>query len=76
MFFIENFYLCSYGDNIQLYIFDCNMNDIKEKLYRDLETLDIWFYNYMALSSGEVNFMYLGSNLSVDEIFVYKDFKA
>ena len=52
------------------------MNDIKEKLYRDLETLDIWFYNYMALSSGEVNFMYLGSNLSVDEIFVYKDFKA
>ena len=29
----------------------------------------------MALNPGRCNFLCLGSNLSVDEIFVYKNFK-
>ena len=44
------------------------MNVVKKELYRDFEILDTWF-------SGKCNFMCLGSNLSVDEIFVYKNFK-
>ena len=44
------------------------MNVVKEELYRDFEILDTWF-------SGKCNFMCLGSNLSVDEIFAYKNLK-
>ena len=52
------------------------VNVVKEKLYKDFEVLDIWFYdNYMALCPGKCNFMWLGSNLSLDEISIYKNFK-
>ena len=52
------------------------MNVVKEKIYRDFEVLGAWFYdNYMAINSGKCNFMHLGSNLSVGEIFVPKNFK-
>ena len=75
-YFIENCYLCNYADGNTLYAFDCNMNVVKEKLYKDFEVLDTWFYdNYMALNPGKCNFMCLGSNLSLDEIFVYKNLK-
>ena len=75
-YFIENSYLCNYADENRLYVFDCNMNVVKEKLYKDFEVLDKWFYdNYMALNPGKCNFMFLGSNLLVVEIFVYESFK-
>ena len=75
-YFIENCYLCNYADDNTLYAFDCNMNVVKEKLYKDFEELDTWFYdNYMALNPGKCNFMNLGSNLSLDEIFVYNSLK-
>ena len=75
-YFIENCYLCNYADDNALHAFDCNMNVIKEALYKDFEVLDTWFYeNYMVLNPGKCNFMCLGSNLSLDEIFVYKNFK-
>ena len=52
------------------------MNAVKEKVSSDIEILDAWFYdNYIALNSGKCNFMCLRSNLSVDEICVYKNFK-
>ena len=52
------------------------LNVVKEKLNKDFEVLDIWFYdNYMALYPGKSNFMWLGSNLSLDEISIYKNFK-
>ena len=52
------------------------VNVVKEKLNKDFEVLDIWFYdNYMALCPGKCNFMWLGSNLSLDEISIYKNFK-
>ena len=52
------------------------MNVVKGKLYRDFEIRDTWLYNnYMALNPGKCNFMCLGSNLSVDEIFVHENFK-
>ena len=57
--FIENCYLCNYADDNTLYAFDCNMNVVKEKLYKDFEVLDTWFYdNYMALHPGKCNFMF------------------
>ena len=75
-YFIENYYLCNYPEDDTLYVFDCNMNFVKEKLYKDFEVLDTWFYdNYMSFDPGKCNFMCLRSNLSVDEIFVYKNFK-
>ena len=75
-YFIENCYLCNYADDKTLYAFDCNINVVKEKLCKDFEVLDTWFYdNYIALNPGKCNFMCLGSNLSLDEIFVYKNFK-
>ena len=59
-----------------MYVFDCNINVVKEKLYKDFEVLDKWSYdNYMALNPGKCNFMCLGSNLLGSEIFVYKNFK-
>ena len=49
---------------------------IKDKLYKDSGVLDTSLYDsYVALNPGKCNFMCLGSNLSVDEIFVYKNFK-
>ena len=52
------------------------VNVVKEKLYKDFEVLDTWFYdNYMALYPGKCNFMCLESNLSLDEISIYKNFK-
>ena len=39
----DMFYLiekCNYADDNTLYAFDCNMNVVKEKLYKDLEVLD------------------------------------
>ena len=52
------------------------MNVVKEKLYNDFEILDTWFCdNYMALKTRKYNFMCLGSSLSLDQIFVYKNFK-
>ena len=75
-YFTENCYLCNYADDNTLYAFDCNMNVVKEKLYKNFEVLDTWFYdNYMALNPGKCNSMCLGSKLSLDEIFVYKIFK-
>ena len=74
-YFIENCYLCNYVDDNTLHLFDCNMNVVKEKLYKDFEVLDTWFYeNYMALNPRKCNFMCSGSNLLGDEIFVYKNF--
>ena len=59
-----------------MYVFDCNINIVKEKLYKDFGVLDTWSYdNYMALNPGKCNFMCLGSNLLGNEIFVYKNFK-
>ena len=47
-----------------------------KKNYKDFEVLDTWFYElYMALNPGKCNFMCSGSNLSLDEIFIYKNFK-
>ena len=75
-YFIEKCYSCNYADDNTSYAFDCNMNFVKEKLYKGFEVLDTGFYeNYMAFNPGKCNFMCLGSNLSVDEIFVYKKFK-
>ena len=74
-YFIENCYLCNYVDDNTLHVFDCNMNVVKEKLYKDFEVLDTWLYeNYMVLNPRKCNFMCLGSNLLGDEIFVYKNF--
>ena len=68
--------VCNYADDNILFAFNCSMNVVKEKLYKDFEVLDTWFYNnYMALNPGKCNFMCLGSNLSLDESFVYKNFK-
>ena len=76
LYFIENCYLCNYADHNTMHAFDRNMDVVKEKLYKDVEVLDTWFYgNYMALNPGKCNFMCLGSNLLEDEIFVYKNFK-
>ena len=59
-----------------MYVFDCSMNLVKEKLYKDFEVLDTWFYDsYMALNSGKCNFMCLRSNLLLDKTYVYKNFK-
>ena len=59
-YFIENCYLCNYADDNTLYAFDCNMNVVKDKLYKGFEVLDTWFYdNYMALNPGKCNFIYL-----------------
>ena len=75
-YFIENCYLCNYVDDNTLYAFDCNMNVIKEKLYKDFEVLDTLLYdNYMVLNPGKCDFTRLGSNVSLDEIFIYKNFK-
>ena len=64
------------ADDNTLYTFYCNINAVKEKLYKDFEVLEAWFYdNYMVSHPGKCNFMCLGSNLSLDEIFVYKNFK-
>ena len=52
------------------------MNVVIEKLYKDFEVLDTWLYeNYMAPNPGKCNFMCLGWNLPLDEVFVYKNFK-
>ena len=52
------------------------MNVVKEKLYKDFEVLDTWFYdNCMALNLRKCKFMCLGSNQSLGEIFVYENFK-
>ena len=52
-YFIENCYLSNYADDNTLYAFDCNMNVVKEKLYKDFMVLDTWFYaNYRALNPG------------------------
>ena len=52
------------------------MNLVKEKLYKDFEVLDTWFYDsYMALNPGKCNFMCLRSNLLLDKTYVYKNFK-
>ena len=72
-YFIESCYLWNYADDNTLYAFDCNMNVVKEKLYK---VLDTWFYdNYKALNPRKCSFMCLESNLSLDEIFIYKNFK-
>ena len=34
-YFIANCYLCNYADDNTSYAFDCNMNVVKEKLYKD-----------------------------------------
>ena len=75
-YFVENCCLCNYADDSTSYTFDCNTNVVAEKLYKDFEVLDTWFYdNYMALNPGKCNFTCLGSNLSLDKIFIYKNFK-
>ena len=75
-YFIENCYLCDYPDGNTLYAFNCNMNVVKEKLYKDFEVLDRWFYeNYMAFNPCKYNFMCLGSNRLLDEIFIYENFE-
>ena len=52
------------------------MNVVKEKLFKDSEVLDPWFYgNYMAFNHEKCNCICLGSNLSLDEIFLYKNLK-
>ena len=52
------------------------MNFVKEKLYKDFEVPDTWFYDKcMAHNPGKCNFMCLGSNISLNEIFVCKGFK-
>ena len=59
-----------------MYVFDCRMNLFKEKLYKDFEVLDTWFYdNYMALNPEKCNFMCLRLNLLLNKIYVYKNFK-
>ena len=76
LYFMENCYLSNYADDNTLYAFDCNMNIVKEKLYKDFVVLDTWFYgNFTTLNLGKCNFMCLGSNLSLHEIFAYKNFK-
>ena len=56
-YFIENCYLCNNVEGNTLYVFDCNMNVFKEKLYRDFEKLDKWSYeNYTTLNSRKFNF--------------------
>ena len=54
--FIKNCYLCNYADASLLYAFDCDMNVvIKQKLYKDIEVLDTWFYdNYYGSQSWKV----------------------
>ena len=75
-YFIEKFCVCNYVDANTLFAFDCNMNVVEEKLEKDFEELHTWSYNnYMALNPGKCNFMCLGSNLSLNEIFIYKNFK-
>ena len=75
-YFIESCYLSNHADDNTLYAFDCNINVVKEKLHKDFEELDTWYYdNYMAFNPGKCNFMCLEPNLSVDEIFVYQNFK-
>ena len=60
-----------------MYVFDCSMNIVKEKLYKDFEVLDTWFYDsYMVLNPGKCNFMCLRSNLLLDKTYVYKNFKV
>ena len=59
-----------------MYAFDCIINVVKEKLYKDFEVLDTWFFgNYMVLNPGKCNFVCLVSNLSLDKIFISKNFK-
>ena len=43
-YFIENCYLCNYADDNAPYVFDCNMNVVKEKLFKDFQVLDPWFF--------------------------------
>ena len=75
-YFIENCYLCNYADDNTMYVFSFNMYVVKDKLCKDSGVLDTSLYDsYVALNPGKYNFMCLGSNLSVDEIFVYKSFK-
>ena len=53
-YFTENCCLCNYADDSTLYAFYCNTNVVTEKLYKDFEVLDTWFYdNYMALNPGK-----------------------
>ena len=59
--FIENCYLCNYADDNKLYVFDCHMNVVKEKLYKDFEVLNRWFYDNFygfTLNPGKCNFMF------------------
>ena len=52
------------------------MNFVKEKLCKDFEVPGTWFCdNCMAHNPGKCNFMCLGSNIALDEIFVCKSFK-
>ena len=75
-YFIEKCCVCNYVDDNTLSAFDCYMNVVEEKLEKDFEELHTWSYNnYMALNPGKCNFLCLGSNLSLDEIFIYKNFK-
>ena len=39
-YFIENCYSCNYANDNTLYAFDCSMNVVKEKLYKEFEVLD------------------------------------
>ena len=50
-------------------------NIVKEKLYKHFEGTRRFYDNYVLLNPWKCNFMFLGSNLSVDEIFAYKNFK-
>ena len=63
----------TYGN--KFYVFDCNKNIVKEKLYREFEVLNTWFYdNYVALNFGKFNC--LVSNLLVDQNFVYEKYNG
>ena len=53
-----------------------NMNFVREQLYSDFQLLYTWFYdNYMFFNPRKSNFMGSGLNISVDKLFIYRNFK-
>ena len=63
LLFVENSDLSNYADDNTLCSCGNNLEEVKQTLRGDFQTVTKWFYeNYMVLNSGKCHFMCLGKN--------------
>ena len=72
-YFIQDAYICNFGDDNSLYSIEDNFKEVKTVLKKDFEILQGWFYeNHMVLNPGKCHYLIINKDIANESIELVK----